>query len=259
MASPSHGEQCDPRRPSDNPLPQKRVRRYPRRYNDFIPTSFMPLDHTPVYKTKRQRLAEQAHTRRTPPPKPEQVASPLIEPVITEPNGHGLFRIYSVSPARDPKVTLSRLTDHNAGFTGDSVPAGPIAGEQLVSGVPDLSYGPLSNSTELDFMERVNSIPSELSREKAQAIVDIIRAEPFSLDDMKKINVDKLNKQLDAYSLENHLAGADRISGSVKLRLPCKGVKCPESKPPEFEVKGVHYRRLVDVIKGVHSRRSVYS
>ena len=95
-----------------------------------------------------------------------------------------------------------------------------------------------------------NTVPSELSQDKAQAIVDIIQAESFNLNDMKNINVDKLNKQLDGYTLKDHLVGADWINGSVKLRLPFKGVKCPESAAPEFEVKGIQYRKLVDVIKG---------
>ena len=148
-------------------------------------------------------------------------------------------------------AVLSRLMDHNAGFTGEPVPAGPTTSGQLASGVLDLSYGPFSNPTELDFAEWSNTVPSELSQDKAQAIVDITRAESFNLDDMKKINVDKLNKQLDAYTLEDHLVGADWINGSVKLCLPCKGVKCQESAAPEFEVKGIQYRKLVDVIKGV--------
>ena len=68
---------------------------------------------------------------------------------------------------------MSTLTDHNAGFTSESVPVGPTSGGQLGSGIPDLSYGPFSNATELDFMEWSNSIPLELSREKAQAVVDM--------------------------------------------------------------------------------------
>jgi len=99
-------------------------------------------------------------------------------------------------------------------------------------------------------MEWINGFPSELSQEKAQAAIDITRTEHFNLDDMKKIEVDQLNKRLDAYSLEDHLACADWTSGSVKLCLPCKNVKCPESKAPEFEVKGILHRKLVDVIKG---------
>ena len=83
---PSHREQCDPGQLPDNPLPQRWARRYPRHYKDFVPTSFMPLDHTPVYKTKRQQLAEQERARSASPVEPEQAAAPLTEPVVTESN-----------------------------------------------------------------------------------------------------------------------------------------------------------------------------
>lgn len=251
--NPGHGEHEHGQPPgSEDPLPQKQVRRYPRHYKDFIPTSFMPLSHTPVYKTKRQRLAEQEHARdTTSATEPEQqLASTLTEPVVMEPDGYGMFRVYSVAPTRDLTVKLSRLIDHSAGFTTGSVPPESAVNGQLASGIPELSYGPFGNPTELDMMEWANSFPSELSQEKAQAMVDITRTEHFNLDDMKKIDINRLNKRLDAYSLEDHLACADWKNGSVKLRLPCKGVKCPESKAPEFEVKGILYRKLVDVIKG---------
>ena len=236
----------------EEPPPQKRTRRYPRRYKDFIPTSFMPLDHTPIYKTKRQLRAEQEQMRSTSVVEQheEQMVPPPAEPVTTEPDSYGVFRVYPAVPIRDPTMELSELVDHNAGFTAQSTASGPIASGHLASGIPELSYGPFHNQTELDFMEWANSVPSELSQDKAQAIVDIARNEHFDVNDMMKINVDQLNKRLDAYSLEDHLACADWINGSVKLRLPCQGVKCPESKAPEFEVKGILYRKLLDVIKG---------
>ena len=118
----------------------------------------MPLDHTLAYKTKRQWLAEQERTGST---------------LAVEPNNHGVFWVYSAVPMQNLTVTLLTLTDHNAGFTSESVPVGPTSGGQLGSGIPDLSYGPFSNATELDFMEWSNSIPLELSREKAQAVVDM--------------------------------------------------------------------------------------
>jgi hypothetical protein len=213
----------------------------------------MPLRHTPVYKTRHQQLTEQESARGTSPMEQpdEEPVSPPTEPAVTTPDDFGVFRVYSTAPVRDPVANLPRLVDHNAGFTTKSAPPGPAANGQLASGIPELSYGPFSNPTELDFMEWTNSIPSELSQEKAQAFVEISRMEHFDPDDLKKINVDQLNKRLDAYSLEDHLACANWTNGSVKLRLPCKGVECPESEAPEFEIKGVLYRKLVDVIKGV--------
>ena len=214
----------------------------------------MPLDHTPAYQTKRQRLAEQERaTEITPTECPEDhPVSPPTEPISTERDGHGMFRVYPTAPARNPTVELSRLADHNAHFATnlESAPRGHEATGQLAAGIPELSYGPFSNPTELDYMEWANGIPSELSEEKAQAFVKIARSDHFNANDLKKVDVSQLNKRLDAYSLGDHLACADWTNGSVTLRLPCKGVKCPESKVPEFEVKGILYRKLVDVIKG---------
>ena len=58
----------------------------------------MPLDHTLAYKTKCQRLAEQERTGSTLTVEPERAAPPPIEPVTTEPNNHGVFRVYSAVP-----------------------------------------------------------------------------------------------------------------------------------------------------------------
>ena len=117
----------------------------------------MPLDHTPVYKTKCQQLAEQERARSASPVEPEQAAAPLTEPVVTESSDHGIFWVYSVAPAQSPMPALSRLADHNAGFTGELVPVGPTTRGPLVSGLPDISYGPFSNPTELDFVEWANT------------------------------------------------------------------------------------------------------
>ena len=105
-------------------------------------------------------------------------------------------------------VELLRLVDHNARFTTESTRE-PKANGQLATGIPELSYGPFRNPTELDFMEWVNGLPSELSEEKAQAFVTTAQADHFNAFDLKKINVSQLNKRLDAYSLEDHLACAD--------------------------------------------------
>jgi len=211
----------------------------------------MPLDHTPTYQTNRQRLAEQ-ECARDPPPQEQPEERPILpptEPISTERDSYGVFRVYSTTPARNPVVGLSGLVDHNAYFTAESTRE-PDTNGQLAAGIPELSYGPFSNPTELNFMEWANGIPSELSEEKAQAFVTTTQADHFNTFDLKKINVSQLNKRLDSYSLKDHLACANWTNGSVKLRLPHRGVKCPESKAPEFEVKGVLYRKLVDVIKG---------
>jgi len=93
----------------------------------------------------------------------------------------------------------------------------------------------------------------EREGEEARAnFVTTAQTDHFNAFDQKKINVSQLNKRLDAYSLEDHLACADWTNGSVKLRLPLIGVKCLESEAPEFEVilKGMPDRKLFDVIKG---------
>ena len=60
-------------------------------------------------------------------------------------------------------------------------------------------------------------------------------------------------RRLDDFAAKSTIAGGPWRTGSVKVRMPCMRSRKPqfttEEGAPEFEVPGVRYRSLVDIIK----------
>jgi hypothetical protein len=101
------------------PLPSKRIRRFPRAYNDYIPSSQTVLSHIPKRKTARQlaqeRLDAQQQLLATQAPAPEPSPSPepdvAPETFSTEPDEFGLYREYTHQPTLVPVPAPSDVID----------------------------------------------------------------------------------------------------------------------------------------------------
>ena len=85
---------------------------------------------------------------------------------------------------------------------------------------------------------------------------DVILAEDFDKNDLKKFSATRGGERLDKYkedaSTGNSAFSANDgwINTSVKIRLPAEKVKhTSEGTMLEFEVHGLHYRRPLEVIK----------
>ena len=74
----------------------------------------------------------------------------------------------------------------------------------------------------------------------------VILHEDFNPEDLQGVNINKEIKKLDAF--ESSREGMGWKEGSVKIRVPCPGHKQDELTAEEFEVEGVLYRDLVDIV-----------
>ena len=77
-------------------------------------------------------------------------------------------------------------------------------------------------------------------------IDDVILHEDFNAEDLQGVKLAQELKKLDAFGLS--LKGQGWKEGSVKISVPWPKEKVSESKAPEFEVEGLLYRDLTDII-----------
>jgi Plavaka transposase len=81
-------------------------------------------------------------------------------------------------------------------------------------------------------------------------VKDVLLAPDFKTDDLVGFDAKKENKIMDSYQegLSSFTLDDSWIKGSVKIPLPCDGIKQSEAEAPTFVVE-VYYRKLLDVIK----------
>lgn len=190
-------------------------------------------------------------------PAPSDLRAP--KPIVrTQPNTLGLYRCYIERPTHNPddEVTLDDLCDS----PGLNVPR---TEPSMSSTTP---FAPFLNASVARLMCWLYSGSNLKSAAELDRLVrDVLLKEDFRLQDIVGFSAAREQGRLDegfdipstAQDGRNDGSHADNLcpagdgwrTGSVKLRLPAEGVKCPESDAPEFEVKGILYRPLLDVMK----------
>jgi hypothetical protein len=89
---------------------------------------------------------------------------------------------------------------------------------------------------------------------------EVILAEDFNPEDLRNFSIAREMARLDAYGATDSPFSADDgwKDGSVKIRVPnAKSRHASESAAPEFQVSGIHYRPLLEVIKSAFQRPDV--
>ena len=100
----------------------------------------------------------------------------------------------------------------------------------------------------------VTKSASEMDR-LAHSLGDSMR-DSFNIKDFTTFNTARENERIDSYIADPSSPfneGEGWHQSLVKIRLPANKVKTPEDQAPEFEVKGVWHRNIVDIIKTVYS------
>ncbi|KAG1811132.1 uncharacterized protein BJ212DRAFT_1483803 [Suillus subaureus] len=190
--------------------------------------------------------------------------------VTTEPDSYGLYRSYPnhfPTYNSDNLTSISHVSDsphfiHTADQTG-ARPWWSGFGSSATL-VKDNFFIPFLNSTIFRLMcwfysgSNIKSL-AELDR----LVNDVILAEDFDsahLTGFRAVKeVDHLdNYQGDPADIHSSFLGKDGwIEMSVKIRLPADGVQhASETSAPEFEVPGLFYHRLLEVIKSAFHEAS---
>ena len=203
---------------------------------------------------KQEREADEA-TRQaniyTPTPPPHPPTPIELETVQTEADKFGRYRIYQKLPDHDP-ANLP-LPDHNhfatEGYQGNSedLAAGLSMPAPSLSDIPGL-FGLFVNATIALLVQWFYSGTSTKSLTDVQNLIDdVILHEEFCAEDLRGVNFAQEVKKLDTF--QSSMEGKGWSESSVKIKVPCPGHKLDETKAKEFEVPGVFYRDLVDIVK----------
>jgi hypothetical protein len=229
-----------------------RKRRVPGALKDFLPHSLAGLAAhlrpKPIPAVLRAPTQSPAAS-----PGPEPPEGLYLEPepdthhhalITTEPNGFGLYRQYTRAPRIDPEDDITLYDLHNLVETPRESVSGAITG----------FYHPFPNATTFWLLHWFYQGSPTKSKADLDSIVrNVIRAEDFDQADVKDFSADRELARLDEYGRTNSpfLAEDGWREGAVKIHVPnTKSKFVSESVAPAFEISGVHYRPLLEVIKG---------
>lgn len=262
-------------RPADTGLTRSmRNRRFPARFQDHVPTSTTPAQMGHPFLTQKQR-SEAARARAgVAEPAPEPMLEPPAEEwpdgqadpdaaanqIITDLNSFGVFRKYlsayisshnpeDTDPFSDiPSAQPSSVASRSA--TTESI------GSNLGASSGQNESDPLSTSTNPTRDLLLGWWSTEGSREgigSLGSLVNCLTHPRFDVSDLQDFNPVSALRQFERTNIsstpETTLAPGDGWkTGTVKIKVPCTGVKQREEDAPEFTIGGVLYRDAVEVI-----------
>lgn len=221
-----------PLRPSGRP---SRRTRLPARYRDEPPEPPTPIP--------RAQPVVEPNSGPQPPEHIIQEAPPSRRWVKTEPNAHGLYKVFPNRPTHDPEDSISlddlcrssQLLTENTTTVQTSTPP----------------WFPFLNSTVARLMSWFHLGSNIKSIADLDSLVnDVILHEDFDRKDLEGFSAARENKRLDdaaATALPGQPPSGWK-TGSVKLKLPAHKTCTPEEDAAEFEVTGILYRPLLDVM-----------
>ncbi|KAJ7155302.1 hypothetical protein C8R46DRAFT_1296775 [Mycena filopes] len=208
------------RTPSPPPGPGGRPRRHrclPARFRDELPDPPTVVPPSPIHM---------------PEPDPEPNATPPPGPpkwVQTEPNAHGIYKVFPHHPTHDPDASIS--LDDLCRSSSLATPA-PLVESTADTTAPNDPWFPFLNPTVARLMSWFHMGSNLKSISELDSLVN---------------NPGKTNGSTTA----NAVPGAPPtgwINVSVKIKLPAPKVCVAEDDAAEFEIPGIIYRPLLDVM-----------
>ncbi|THH16591.1 hypothetical protein EUX98_g9280 [Antrodiella citrinella] len=255
-------------RPSGRP---NRRRRLPRQYDDFVPSALAGRSST----SARGGIPDTYHP---PPPSPQPPPQSLdhhtsppqasAEPFILvyqdcDQNDFGLFRSYLKLPVVDPEDSVSLDDVCEAPTLATAAKPPPrwwLPYGQSLKAVSN-AFAPFLNATTYRLMSWMYSGSNMKSLGEVDRLVDnVILADDFDRDHLRGFSAAREAERVDEWEdVEEDSDSTPQFKvedgwkeASVHIRVPSENTdfKYPsESDAPTFEVKGLHHRRLIEVIK----------
>ncbi|KAI0258587.1 hypothetical protein BC834DRAFT_1045792 [Gloeopeniophorella convolvens] len=232
-----------------------RTPRFPARFDDFLPNARTPLAHIPT-------VAPRADPRNIPPPAPsspapidedlheEQVPEAPRTSVSTAIDDFGLFRMYPQQPLVIPEQDISSRTLYNA-------PRPP----KVLNEANFPYYYPFSNPAAAATMVSHHSGSHVKSARETQRHARLLGSLGVDLD---PADLDNFVYDRKTALLKDHIARPKVFlaedgwhTAAAEFPVPADGVKAPESNTPRFSVKGVYFRKIVDVVRSIYEGNTV--
>ena len=167
--------------------------------------------------------------------------------VCTDSDGNDLFRQYQGAfPSYDPKnlTVLENLCDDST-FQQSEHSNEP--GEHRES-----YFAPFLNATVWRLMEWFYSSTQKSIGDLDHLVHDVILADNFDREDLCDFSAQRETRRLDEAPRDPSSSRftSDRWhTTSIPIRLPCERVKQSEENAPVFQVEGLHYRKITEVIR----------
>ena len=217
--------------PSPDPTTEQcrptRTRRFPRRYEEFEATSYSPIPTIP-------QVGEEAFECRIEPPvEPAALSTPDMSVQSSnrsQPNRYHVFRVHTA-----PSTTSSTIQSH----IGDCIQTPPHP-------------HPFKNDTIFEFLKERILGPNPKSLKGMDEQARLIASGKFIPEELVGFSSKTELQRLDKFAAKSDVAGGPFKTGSVKIKMLCGKANKPkftvEANAPEFEVSGIQYRSLVDII-----------
>jgi hypothetical protein len=223
-------------------LPARRSR-LPRRYRDETPP--IPL---PVVQATDVHLD----------PLPETLNSDVFQ---TEPNKYGIYREYYGSiPSYTPDeiTSLGDLCNSPAFLHEDMLSYSSLT--LPVHNQPNF-FAPFPNPTTYRLMNWFSSISNLKSLGELNRLVnDVFLADDFDREDLHGFSATREAARIDSHRDDTSpIFSADDgwIASSVPIYVPAKGFRhASEKEAPVFNVDGLQYRKIVEVVKSAFQEPS---
>ena len=205
-------------------IPLRRTRRAPVRFRDVLPE---PPQAVPPSILQPQRPA---------------VYLIVTNPFKTLSNSFGLFRQYLFHPSHDPDAFIDPSDLSNI-----TTPTPPPLPSTLGEAKHDPPW-PFTNMSIWRLMRWVNTGSSSKSEGEVDRLVkDVINAPDFQAEDLRNFNTHRQHHHLDTSNKASPLQDNFKVS-SITIEVPA-GRLGDQSTPRTYSIPGLHYRKLLNVIK----------
>ena len=223
FAPPQHSPSPEPVVPVRH---STRSRRFRHGWEDFEATSWTPILSIP--QVNEAAYNQQVETTVT--LQPEALCPPNM--VTPSPHHSALsrFRIcqVSVAPGRVPNQDL------------------------LVPNVYTTLPHPFRNDSIFEAVKTFCLSPSSKTARGMDAIAGLITSGRIIAEELQGFKAATELHRLDRFAAESSIAGGPWKTGSVQIKMPCMRANKPafttETDAPEFEIPGIRYRSLVDLL-----------
>lgn len=237
-----------------------RTRRLPARFRDSLPVSAAPVPRAAALNTRLQK--ETGALEHQPPLDPNPLglngglensidsASPTPAITVTNPNSFGVFREYPAVSSHNPR-NPDAFVDAQP-----TLPASQSIGSSLIAVTPsDSENNLLTNSTNISADLVLSWMTMGFGNTPAgvnDLVHNVILHPEFNSSDLKGFNAVTAIRRFEREQFSKPgpglAVGDGWKEGSVRIRVPCTGVKQKEDEAPEFVVSGILYRDVVEVI-----------
>ena len=157
-------------------------------------------------------------------------------PNQSSPDIFHVFRVYD-------KPSTSTPTDGQAPFNIDIPHAYPPTHPPS---------HPFKNDSIFELVKTSVLSPSSKTTSGMDEIASLISSGRVKAEELSRFNAATELRRLDEFAARSLIAGGPWKTGSVRIRMPCMRSNKPpfttEGEAPEFEVPGIQYRSLVNII-----------